>query len=63
MSRVVVADKIGAGGVEIMRSNGLGVDVRTDLSEDRFISVANQYEGMPGTVDILYDSWISVLAG
>lgn len=46
MSSVLVADKISDRGVEVLRSGGLEVDVKTGLSENELARAIPRYEGL-----------------
>ena len=46
MAKVLVADKISTGGVDVLKNAGLDVDVKTGLSEDELVEIAPQYDGI-----------------
>ena len=46
MARILVADKMSSAGPEILTAAGLGVDVKTGLSEDQLVEIIGGYEGV-----------------
>jgi D-3-phosphoglycerate dehydrogenase len=46
MPKILVADKITDGGLEILTSSGFEVDVKTGLSEDELVAIAPPYDGI-----------------
>lgn len=46
MAKILVADKIGPAGTEILKSGGLDVDVKTGLSEDELVATVGEYDGI-----------------
>jgi D-3-phosphoglycerate dehydrogenase len=46
VAKVLVADKISSGGIDILINAGLDVDVKTGLSEDEVVAIAGEYDGI-----------------
>lgn len=46
MAKILVADKIGQAGLDILRSGGLDADVKTGLSEDELVAIVGGYDGI-----------------
>jgi len=46
VAKVLVADKISSGGVDVLTNAGLDVDVKTGLSEDELVEIAPEYDGI-----------------